>query len=46
MEALAKLGGLLHLSLNPERLQKLSENYVSLNAKIKKAACKSQGWVV
>ena len=36
MEGLAKLGGLLHLPLNPERLQKLTENYVSSNAKIKK----------
>lgn len=26
-----------HLPLNPERLQKLTENYVSSNAKIKKA---------
>lgn len=37
MEAFAKLGGLLHLPLNPGRLQKLTENYVSSNAKIKKA---------
>lgn len=37
MEAFAKLGGLLHLPLNPERLQKLTENYVSSNTKIKKA---------
>lgn len=37
MEGFAKLGGVLHLSLNPERLQKLTENYVSSNAKIKKA---------
>lgn len=37
MEGVAKLGGLLHLPLNPERLQKLTENYVSSNAKIKKA---------
>ena len=37
MEAFAKLGGLLHLPLNPERLQKLTENYVSSNAKIKRA---------
>lgn len=35
MEGAAKLGGLLHLPLNPERLQKLTENYVSSNAKIK-----------
>ena len=37
METFAKLGGLLHLPLNPERLQKLTENYISSNAKIKKA---------
>ncbi len=37
MEDVAKLGGALHLPLNPERLQKLTENYVSSNAKIKKA---------
>lgn len=37
MEGAAKLGGLLHLPLNPERLQKLTENYVSSNAKIKAA---------
>lgn len=37
MTGLAKLGGILHLPLNPERLQKLTENYVSSNAKIKAA---------
>ena len=37
MEGVAKIGGLLHLPLNPERLQKLTENYVSSNAKIKAA---------
>lgn len=37
MEVFAKLGGLLHLPLNPERLQKLTENYVSSNSKIKRA---------
>lgn len=37
MEGVAKLGGWLHLPLNPERLQKLTENYVSSNGKIKKA---------
>lgn len=37
MTGFAKLGGYLHLPLNPERLQKLTENYVSSNAKIKKA---------
>ncbi len=33
----AKAGGFLHLPLNPERLRKLTENYVSSNEKIKKA---------
>lgn len=37
MEGVAKLGGWLHLPLNPERLQKLTENYVSSNKKIKAA---------
>ena len=37
MEGVAKLGGWLHLPLNSERLQKLTENYVSSNGKIKKA---------
>jgi nucleoside-diphosphate-sugar epimerase len=37
MEGVAKIGGALHLPLNPERLRKLTENYVSSNAKIKKA---------
>lgn len=37
MEGVANIGGKLHLPLNPERLQKLTENYVSSNAKIKKA---------
>ena len=37
MRSAAKVGGWLHLPLNPERLQKLTENYVSSNAKIKKA---------
>jgi len=37
MTGVAKLGGMLHLPLNPERLQKLTENYVSSNSKIKKA---------
>lgn len=36
MTSVAKLGGMLHLPLNPERLQKLTENYVSSNSKIKK----------
>lgn len=37
MNRLARFGGWLHLPLNPERLRKLTENYVSSNAKIKKA---------
>ena len=37
MKGFAKMGGLLHLPLNPERLQKLTENYVSSNKKIKGA---------
>lgn len=37
MTGMAKVGGWLHLPLNPLRLQKLTENYVSSNEKIKKA---------
>lgn len=37
MTGIAKIGGWLHLPLNPDRLQKLTENYVSSNEKIKKA---------
>lgn len=37
MTGIARLGGWLHLPLNPDRLQKLTENYVSSNAKIKAA---------
>ena len=37
MNGVAKLGGALHLPLNPERLRKLTEDYVSSNAKIKAA---------
>lgn len=37
MNGFAKIGGWLHLPLNPERLQKLTENYVSSNVKIKTA---------
>ncbi len=33
----AKAGGWLHLPLDPERLRKLTENYISSNKKIKKA---------
>lgn len=39
MTGMAKFCGFLHLPLNPERLRKLTENYVSSNAKIKKALC-------
>ena len=37
MTGVAKIGGWLHLPLNPERLRKLTENYISSNEKIKKA---------
>ena len=37
MNGVAKLGGWLHLPLNPERLRKLTENYISSNEKIKAA---------
>ena len=37
MTGVAKIGGWLQLPLNPDRLQKLTENYVSSNEKIKKA---------
>ena len=37
MKGAAKVGGWLHLPLNPERLRKLTENYISSNAKIKAA---------
>lgn len=37
MNGVAKIGGALHLPLNPERLRKLTENYISSNAKIKAA---------
>ena len=37
MNGVAKVGCMLHLPLNPERLQKLTENYISSNAKIKAA---------
>lgn len=37
MNGVAKVGGWLHLPLNPERLRKLTESYVSSNAKIKAA---------
>lgn len=37
MTGFAKIGGWLHLPLNPERLRKLTESYVSSNAKIKAA---------
>ncbi|OPZ92314.1 MAG: GDP-6-deoxy-D-talose 4-dehydrogenase [Firmicutes bacterium ADurb.Bin419] len=37
MNGVAKIGGALHLPLNSERLRKLTENYISSNAKIKDA---------
>lgn len=37
MNGVAMVGGWLHLPLNPLRMQKLTENYVSSNAKIKMA---------
>lgn len=37
MNGVAKVGGWLHLPLNPERLRKLTESYISSNGKIKKA---------
>lgn len=37
MNGVARIGGWLHLPLDPERLRKLTENYISSNAKIKKA---------
>lgn len=35
MNGVAKIGGWLHLPLDPERLRKLTEDYISSNAKIK-----------
>ncbi len=37
MTGCARCGDVLHLPLNSERLQKLTENYISSNKKIKKA---------
>ena len=37
MNGVAIVGGWLHLPLNPERLRKLTESYISSNEKIKKA---------
>ena len=37
MTGISKIGGALHLPLDSERLRKLTENYISSNAKIKKA---------
>lgn len=37
MTGIAKIGGVLHLPLDSERLRKLTENYISSNAKIKNA---------
>ena len=37
MQFCAKIGTVLHLPLNEERLRKLTENYISSNEKIKQA---------
>ena len=37
MNGFAKIGDVLHLPLNTQRMQKLTENYVVSNAKIKAA---------
>lgn len=37
MNGVARIGGVLHLPLNTQRMQKLTENYVVSNAKIKAA---------
>ena len=37
MERVAHIGTILRLPLNKDRLQKLTENYVVCNAKVKKA---------
>ncbi len=37
MNTIARVGDFLHLSLNSERLKKLTESYVVSNAKIKQA---------
>jgi len=37
IESIAKVGGVLHLPLNSERLKKLTESYVVSNRKIKQA---------
>ena len=40
MNGVAKIGDWLHLPLNSLRMQKLTENYISSNAKIKAALLK------
>ena len=37
MNGVARVGGWMHLPLDPDRLRKLTENYISSNAKIKAA---------
>lgn len=37
MNCMARIGGRLHLPLTPLRMQKLTENYISSNEKLKKA---------
>jgi nucleoside-diphosphate-sugar epimerase len=39
MRGVARVGDLLHLPLNSERLKKLTESYVVSNAKLRKAFC-------
>jgi nucleoside-diphosphate-sugar epimerase len=39
MRGIARVGDLLHLPLNSERLKKLTESYVVSNAKLRKAFC-------
>ncbi len=40
IKSVARIGDILKLPLNSERLQKLTESYIVSNAKIKKALCK------
>ena len=44
MNGVAKVGGWFHLPLNPLRMQKLTENYVVSNAKIKAALGITPEW--
>lgn len=42
MQGIARIGDILHLPLNSERLRKLTENYISSNTKIKTALAITQ----